>query len=154
LLALEEEVQRLPEAYRLPVVLVCLEGWSQEEAARELGCTPDSVRGRLARGRKRLHAQLVRRGLTLSAVLGGAELTRGVSAAALSSATLKAATAVAAGTGATAGVVSANVAALAEGVLKVMYVKQSLVVGVTAVLLFGLLGVGTGQLFSAGGNGK
>src|SRR5262249_731039 len=51
LLALEEEVQRLPEAYRLPVVLCCLHGATQEEAARQLGCTPGSVKGRLERGR-------------------------------------------------------------------------------------------------------
>src|SRR5262249_23252894 len=56
--ALEEEVQRLPEAYRLPVVLCCLHGATQEEAARQLGCTPGSVRGRLERGRARLHARL------------------------------------------------------------------------------------------------
>jgi RNA polymerase sigma factor (sigma-70 family) len=148
LVALEQEVQRLPETYRLPVVLVCLEGLSQEEAARRLRCTPDSVRGRLARGRQRLHAQLVRRGLTLTAVLGAVELSRGVSAAAvptLSSATVKAATVFAAGKGVTAGLVSANVVALTEGVLKAMFVKQSLVVSMTAVLLLGLVGAGTGQ---------
>jgi hypothetical protein len=49
-------VDRLPEPYRLAVVLVCLEGLSQEEAARRLGWTAGQVKGRLERGRKRLHA--------------------------------------------------------------------------------------------------
>src|SRR5262249_4377508 len=40
---LEEEVQRLPQAYRMAVALCCLEGLSQEEAARRLGCTPGAV---------------------------------------------------------------------------------------------------------------
>ena len=47
---------RLPEAYRLPVLLCSVEGLSQEEAARRLGWTPGSLKGRLERGRKRLHA--------------------------------------------------------------------------------------------------
>jgi RNA polymerase sigma factor (sigma-70 family) len=110
--ALEEEVQRLPEAYRLPVVLCCLHGATQEEAARQLGCTPGSVKGRLERGRARLHARLARRGLTLSAALAAAELSRGPAAAALTAATARQALAFAAGSGA-----SGPAALLAEGVL-------------------------------------
>src|SRR5262249_60436326 len=68
LLALvDEEVRRLPEVYRLPVILCCLEGRSQEEAARQLGWTPGSVKGRLERGRARLHHRLGRGGPTRSA---------------------------------------------------------------------------------------
>jgi DNA-directed RNA polymerase specialized sigma24 family protein len=37
LTTLEEAVQRLPEAYRLPIILCCIEGLSQEEAAQRLG---------------------------------------------------------------------------------------------------------------------
>src|SRR5262249_26217231 len=58
---LDEEVRRLPEAYRLPVLLCCLEGLSQEEAARRLGWAAGSLRGRLERGRKRLLERLARR---------------------------------------------------------------------------------------------
>jgi RNA polymerase sigma factor (sigma-70 family) len=63
LLIIDEELQRLPEAYRLPLILCYLEGRTQEEAARQLGWTPGSVKGRLERGRARLHARLLRRGL-------------------------------------------------------------------------------------------
>ncbi len=69
---IDEEIGRLPEAYRLPVVLCDLEGRTQEDAARVLGWTHGSIRGRLLRGRARLKARLARRGLApaaLSAVL-------------------------------------------------------------------------------------
>src|SRR5205807_8867236 len=75
--AVEEEVARLPEAYRLPVVLCCLEGRTREEAAALLGWTEGSVKGRLERGRARLHDRLARRGLSLSAALATAEVARG-----------------------------------------------------------------------------
>jgi RNA polymerase sigma factor (sigma-70 family) len=69
LLILDEELQRLPETYRLPLLLCALEGRTVDEAAGQLGCTPGSVRARLTRGRQRLHARLARRGLAVSAVL-------------------------------------------------------------------------------------
>jgi RNA polymerase sigma factor (sigma-70 family) len=132
LLALEEEVQRLPEAYRLPVVLCCLHGATQEEAARELGCTPGSVKGRLERGRARLHARLVRRGLTLSAALAAAELSRGAAPAALSAATARQALAFAAGQEATG-----PATLLAESVLRATALSRW-----KAAALLILLGVG------------
>jgi RNA polymerase sigma factor (sigma-70 family) len=153
LLALEEEVQRLPEVYRLPVVLVCLEGLSQEEAAQRLGWTAGSVKGRLERGRKQLHRQLARRGLALTAALGAAEAARGAAVAAVSATTVEAATMFAAGKDLPAGLVSAHVVAVAKGALRVMCVKQFVGVGVTTVLLLGLLGAGTGQLVSAFASG-
>jgi RNA polymerase sigma factor (sigma-70 family) len=79
----DEEVQRLPERYRLPVILCCLSGVSLEEAARQLGWTFGSVKGRLERGRARLHDRLVRRGLTLSAALTAVEISRATTSASL-----------------------------------------------------------------------
>src|SRR5262245_36020438 len=68
----DEEVQRLPKVYRLPVILCCLEGRSLEEAAGLLGWTLGSVKGRLERGRARLHHRLARRGMTLTVTLAAA----------------------------------------------------------------------------------
>jgi RNA polymerase sigma factor (sigma-70 family) len=109
------EVNRLPEAYRLPVVLCCLEGRSLEEAARQLGWSAGSVKGRLQRGRARLHDRLLRRGLTLSAILAASEFSRGAGSgtmAALATRTVHAAIGLAAARGCRGGIV-AQAAALA-----------------------------------------
>jgi RNA polymerase sigma factor (sigma-70 family) len=67
--ALEEELRRLPDRFRAPLVLCHLEGLPQDEAARRLGVTEGQLRGRLYRGKERLRARLVRRGFALAAVL-------------------------------------------------------------------------------------
>jgi RNA polymerase sigma factor (sigma-70 family) len=82
---LDEELQRLPEKYRLPLLLCCVEGKTRDEAARQLGWTPDQVKAGLERGRARLKQRLARRGVALSAVLVAATVSQGapVSAALL-----------------------------------------------------------------------
>jgi RNA polymerase sigma factor (sigma-70 family) len=54
------EVDRLPEGYRNLVVRCYLEGWSNEEAARLLGCPVGTVKGRLWRARGLLRERLGR----------------------------------------------------------------------------------------------
>ena len=80
---LHEELDRLRDTYRLPLLLCYLDGLSRDEAAKRLRLTTDAVRGRLDRGREKLRARLARRGVTLSAGLLGAMATnsavRGVS---------------------------------------------------------------------------
>ena len=60
--ALHEELSRLPEKYRSPIVLCHLEGLSNEHAALQLGVPVRSIQRRLAQGRERLRLRLTRRG--------------------------------------------------------------------------------------------
>jgi RNA polymerase sigma factor (sigma-70 family) len=66
---LHEEVRRLPEKYRAPVVLCYLEGKTNEEAAGQLRWPVGTVKARLSRAREMMRLRLGRRGLDAAAAL-------------------------------------------------------------------------------------
>jgi uncharacterized protein (TIGR03067 family) len=70
--AVDEELARLPERYRLPIVLCCLDGLTRDEAAHRLGWSVQSLKGRLERGRQRLRRRLQNRGLAPATALAAA----------------------------------------------------------------------------------
>lgn len=141
-LVIDDEVGRLPDKFRVPFVLCCLEGRSSAEVARELGCPLGTVDSRLARARERLCERLSRRGVALSAGLFAALLAGGSAPGTLVASTAKAALA-SAPQALAAGLISTNVAALTEGVLRAMWMtKLKAVSGV--VLAVALAGAGAG----------
>lgn len=80
---LDEELNRLPEQLRAPLVLCYLCGQTNVEAARNLGWPTGSIAGRLSQAREALRNRLNRRGLSLSAGLLALLLSeKGVEAAA------------------------------------------------------------------------
>jgi RNA polymerase sigma factor (sigma-70 family) len=146
---LDEEVSRLPARERSAFVLCHLQGKTHAEAGRELGCPAGTVSWRVARARERLRGRLARRGLALSgAALAGvvsANATAAPLPAALVSTALRAALLGGGARAAAAGAVSAQAAALTEGVLHAMLLTK--VKGVAAVVLaLAVVGAGGGTL--------
>jgi RNA polymerase sigma factor (sigma-70 family) len=127
---LDQELNRLPEKYRVPLILCYLRGRTHDQAAAELGCPVGTVRSRLARGRDLLKKRLTRRGFApTGAILGTssslpARLLVEVVPPSLVSATVKAAF----GFGSTQTIQSVAIAAtalaLAQGVLTTMKLAQ------------------------------
>ncbi|MCI0462048.1 MAG: RNA polymerase sigma factor [Gemmataceae bacterium] len=142
---LDEEVNRLPAKYRLPVILCYLQGKTHGQAAAELGCPKGTVAVRLMRAREQLRAQLTRRGLELpGGVLApalvepaGAAVPAGLHATAVDAALRFSTHATA------AGAIPPRAAALAQGVLGTMLLNK-LKTTTLLLLLVGLLAVGLG----------
>jgi RNA polymerase sigma factor (sigma-70 family) len=150
--ALEEELQRLPEKHRAPLVLCYLEGKTNEQAARELGWPPGSMSRRLAQARDLLRERLARRGFACPAPGVAALLTAAAAPAAvplpLLADTVRAALWFAAEGPSAAGFVSAQAVALAKGALKAMLTSK-LKIATGLLLAVTVLGGGATLLVKA-----
>lgn len=142
---LDEEIQRLPEKYRLPIMLCYLEGQTNDEAARLLNCPRGTIATRLARARERLRSRLVRRGLTLSGATLAALLTDNAMSAVVPS-LLNAQTSKSVLTGAA----PVSVTTLTEGVLHAMFLTKVKTTVAVILALFVLGGAGAGVYYLHG----
>jgi RNA polymerase sigma factor (sigma-70 family) len=151
---IDEEIDRLGDAQRLPVVLCCLEGLSHEEAAHQLDWPLGTVKSRLARGRRRLQDRLLRRGFAPAVAAGSTALLGNEASAAVAPALVEATArgaATIAARGLVAGAVPATALALVREELASMIAFKlklaaagSLAVGGFAVLVGFALAAGPG----------
>jgi len=138
---LDEELSRLPEKFRMPVLLCDLEGRSQRDVARELQLPVGTLCHRLASARRVLARRLTRRGVTL-AVGAASVITLPRSLAAV---TRRAGLALAAGRE-LASLVPPQIVALTEGVTLMTSSKFRLTAVLVFLFVLGGLGLGARHL--------
>ena len=153
---LDRELTRLPDKYRVPIILCDLEEKSHKDAALLLGWPIGTVSGRISRGRTLLAKRLRRDALTPSASVLTFLLTQNAVVTSLPyrliESTSQAAGVIALGRSAALGMVSTQVAVLTEGVLKSMFmtkIKIATAVAVSGLALFAG-GTGIGLMAKAG----
>ena len=146
--ALHGEIARLPDTFRLPVVLCYLEGMSVHEAARQLRWSHGTVRSRMARAREKLRRGLKRNGIVLPAAALAAILDARPASASVSSVLNETTTRAAlrfTAESAAADSLSAATTALAQEVLRSMLIEKLKFVALS-VLFLGAVATSAGYL--------
>lgn len=113
----QQELGALPPKYRMPLILHYYGGLSREEMARELNCKPNTLGVRLHRGREMLSKRLEKRGVTVTGVILGvvmAEVVHSIVTDRLVHSTAQAAVLLSAGHPYACGIVSPQIAMLAQ----------------------------------------
>ena len=125
---LDQELDALPEKYRVPLILHYLQDRTQGDIAQELGCQVGTISTWLHRGRELLRGRLARSGVAVSGALLGTMIAQNASAA------------VTGGIVSSTAAVSPQVLALVQGGLKAMAIAK-LKLAAVVVLSVGMAGV-------------
>ena len=152
---LDDELQRLPDKHRLPLLLCYYEGQTRDEASLQLGWSVGKLKGHLERARERLRSRLLRRGVTLAAA-GSATLLTDITLSAkvppvLSVTTIQTAADLWAGKSLTECGVSSSVAAITKRGLQIMALKKA---AILSILILLASAIGTGLVLMAGGDSR
>ncbi len=140
---LHDEVDRLPERLRAPLVLCYLEGLTYGAAARQLGLSEGTLRGRISQARNRLRRRLNWRGVNSPAVLLTAAVS-GQSQALVPASLVQSTIRIAMGS------TSANTAGvLARGVLNSMLLNQAKIATVLVLVVWGCVTAGLSWAFGS-----
>ncbi len=134
-----EEIDRLPDRHRLPVVLCDLEGLTYDQAAARLAWTVPALRCQLSKARRRLRERLTHRGVTgaaLGAVIASSEATAAVPAAWVATAV----------TAATGGASSMAAAALSQAIIRGMLMTKLKIAVAAALVAIGIASAGVNVL--------
>ncbi|HEX4613076.1 MAG TPA: sigma-70 family RNA polymerase sigma factor, partial [Urbifossiella sp.] len=124
---------RLPDKYRTAVVLCCLEGLTEREAADRLGCPVGTLSARLSRGLARLRARVEADPRILLATAAAGTVPTAAAAAAVRTAAVS-------WVAEAAGAVPNTVSSLAEGVVRMFWLKTA--ARVTVAGLVTAVGIG------------
>lgn len=144
-MVLDQELNRLPDKYRLPVILCDLEGRTRTEVADQLKLPGGTLSNRLAAARGLLAKRLSRRGFGCSVAALAAALPASAAAlempAALLASTTQAVASLASSPIAAGTLISTQVADLVKGALQTMFWTKAKMSALVLVAL-GILGGG------------
>lgn len=148
-LLLDQELARLPDAYRAAIVSCDLQGRTRAETARELGLPEGTISSRLARGRTMLAERLASRGVVVSvgvlALILSAQSAAVAVPASLATSTMKAISTIAAEKTLSATALSTGAFGLAQSVLKAMLIKK-LKIGIAILMMVLVLATATSAM--------
>ncbi|GEM_PF-2133536 len=150
---IDEEINRLPEKLRVPVVLCYFVGKTYEEAGCELGLTHLTIKMRLERARNLLRERFKRHDITLSSGIVASLLAQKISLAEvpaqMMTSTVKAATHLAVGNILTTTGLSPQTITITKGILKALVMEKLkvIIIGIAVVVGLGLgIGITINQL--------
>ncbi len=148
--ALDEELLRLPERFRLPLLLCCVEGQTRDEAARQLNWSVRTISRRLEAGRELLRGRLSRRGVALPAALLAGAVAAPASSASVTNAMVAATVEVGC---AAPTAVPASIASLADAVIGARAFSKR-VVALVLLLALGAATTATALTYYTRGDSK